>query len=335
MTKIEEQIGQTKVKSVVVGVWKGQNEVLTLALGESMSMVPSTKDMHIRIGGVTETFQGTLLMMLVEQGHLKLDDKISKWLPDLLSADEVTVEMLIKNTAGYKDYVLNDAFVNLITNQPFREITREEIIEYSVGDGKMNFPPGTKQAYSHTEFTILGEVMERATEKTMKQLYEENIFKPMGLKNTGYISTPELPLPVMHVFSKDRGVYEDATYWNPSWTGESGSLYSNLADLGRWGYIFGKGQLISPESFENLVGRYENYGREDLYFASGFVVANGWYLQNPSFNGYSGAFGFQPDGDYTVVVYSSISEDSPEGTVAFNIYKELIKIVTPDKPVNF
>src|SRR5690606_19089799 len=100
MTKIEEQIGQTKVKSVVVGVWKGQNEVLTLALGESMSMVPSTKDMHIRIGGVTETFQGTLLMMLVEQGHLKLDDKISKWLPDLLSADEVTVEMLIKNTAG-------------------------------------------------------------------------------------------------------------------------------------------------------------------------------------------------------------------------------------------
>src|SRR5690606_29007815 len=178
MTKIEEQIGQTKVKSVVVGVWKGQNEVLTLALGESMSMVPSTKDMHIRIGGVTETFQGTLLMMLVEQGHLKLDDKISKWLPDLLSADEVTVEMLIKNTAGYKDYVLNDAFVNLITNQPFREITREEIIEYSVGDGKMNFPPGTKQAYSHTEFTILGEVMERATGKTMKQLYEENIFRP-------------------------------------------------------------------------------------------------------------------------------------------------------------
>jgi CubicO group peptidase (beta-lactamase class C family) len=92
-------------KAVLFGMWVHDREVLTMALGHSMTTVPATTEMHYRIGGIAETFMSTLLLMLVEQGRISLDDKISRWFPDLLAADQVTVRMLVGNTAGYIDYV--------------------------------------------------------------------------------------------------------------------------------------------------------------------------------------------------------------------------------------
>ncbi|MBK8981604.1 MAG: beta-lactamase family protein [Ignavibacteria bacterium] len=335
LKKITELKEETKVKSLITGIKKGDEEILTIALGESMTSVPASADMHIRIGGVSEIFFGTLLMILSEKGEIDIDEKISKWMPELLAADKVTPLMLIKNTAGYKDYVLNKDFVDLVTKEPFRNFSREEIIAYSVGGGELNFTPGTDQKYSHTEFTILGKVIERATGKKMPELYEEYIFSPLNLQNTGYSVNQELPSPVLHAFSSDRGIYEDATYWNPSWTGDSGPLYSNLNDLIRFARAFGKGSLLTPASFERLVSRPEGAKNPDLYFASGFVVANGWYAQNPSFNGYSGAFGYLPEDDLTVIVFTTQSDDPKSDAQAFKILKEIVKIISPEKVINF
>src|SRR6185369_4800777 len=63
-------------RAVVFGMWQGEREILTMALGTSMTTVPATTDMHYRIGGIAETFMSTLLLMLVEQGRINLDDKI-------------------------------------------------------------------------------------------------------------------------------------------------------------------------------------------------------------------------------------------------------------------
>jgi hypothetical protein len=72
----------------------------------------------------------------------------------LLKADEVTVRMLVANTAGYIDYVRVQDFLDLELKEPFRTFTDQELIAYSVRDGKMNFPPGSSQQYSHTDNVI-------------------------------------------------------------------------------------------------------------------------------------------------------------------------------------
>jgi len=332
LTALKEE---KNVKSLIAGIWKRDEEIVTVALGESMTSVPAGIDMHLRIGGVSETFLGTLLMILAEKKIVTLDDKVSKWLPNLLAADKVTLKMLIKNTAGYKDYVLNKSFIDLISIEPFRNISRKEIIDFATSDGELNFPPGTKSVYSHTEFTILGEVLERATGRKMPDLYDEYIFQPLKLEHTGYSINSDLPYPVLHAFSSDRGIYEDATFWNPSWTGDSGPLYSNLNDLGRWAREFGKGKLLNPDSFAELISRPEGINRPDLYFASGFVVANGWYLQNPSFNGYSGAFGYLPSKELTIIIYTTQSQDPKSDAQAFQIFKDLVELITPEAKINF
>jgi len=205
-------------KAVVFGMWVHDREVLTTALGRSMTTVPATTDMHYRIGGVAETFMSTLLLMLVEQGQISLDDKISRWFPHLPAADQVTVRMLVANPAGYIDYVTVDDFLKLELAEPFRTFTDEELINYSVRDGKMSFPPGTSQQYSHTDNVILGQVIQRATKRSMKELYDKNIFGPMGMKDTQFPVDQEIPSPVLHAFTMDRKIYEDCTYWNPFWT---------------------------------------------------------------------------------------------------------------------
>jgi len=335
---VEAGAQEAGTKAVKFGMWVRNREVLMMALGDSMTTVPATTDMHYRIGGIAETFMSTLLLMLVEQGRISLDDKISRWFPHLLAADQVTVRMLVANTAGYIDYVTVDDFLKLALAEPFRTFTDEELINYSVRDGKMNFPPGTSQQYSHTDNVILGQVIQRATKQSMKDLYDKNIFGPLHMKDTQFPVDQEIQSPVLHAFTMDRKVYEDCTYWNPFWGSTPGLPTSNLHDLGKWGPILGTGRLISPAHFREQiaptsVGKGNN--KPDLYFAYGFVVANGWIVQNPTINGYSGGFGYNLANGVTIAVGATKSENATTDASAFDILKEVVKYVTPAALINF
>jgi CubicO group peptidase (beta-lactamase class C family) len=325
-------------KAVVFGMWVHDREILTTALGSSMTTVPATTGMHYRIGGIAETFMSTLLLMLVEQGRISLNEKISRWFPQLLGADQVTVRMLVANTAGYIDYVTVPDFLKLQVSEPFRTISDEELINYSVRDGKMNFPPGTSQQYSHTDNVILGQVIQRATKQSMKELYDENIFGPMGMKDTQFPTNQEIQEPVLHAFTMDRKLYEDCTYWNPLWGSTPGLPTSNIHDLGKWGPILGTGRLISRVHFQEQiaptsVGKGKN--KPNLYFAYGFIVANGWIVQNPSINGYSGAFGYNLANGVTIAVGATKSKTSTTDAAAFDILRDVVNYVTPASPINF
>jgi D-alanyl-D-alanine carboxypeptidase len=184
----------------------------------------------------------------------------------------------------------------------------------------------------------LGQVIQRATKQSMKELYDKNIFGPMGMKDTQFPVDQEIRSPVLHAFTMDRKVYEDCTYWNPSWGSTPGLPISNIHDLGKWGPILGTGRLISPAHFQEQiapasVGKGKN--KPDLYFAYGFVVANDWIVQNPGINGYSGAFGYNLANGVTIVAAATKSETATTDTPAFAILREVVKYVTPASPINF
>ena len=172
----------------------------------------------------------------------------------------------------------------------------------------------------------------------MKELYDINIFGPMGMKDTQFPVDQSIQSPVLHAFTMDRKFYEDCTYWNPFWGSTPGLPISNIHDLGKWGPILGTGRLISSAHFQEQiaptsVGKGRN--KPDLYFAYGFVVANGWIAQNPSINGYSGAFGYNLATGVTIVVETTKSETTKTDASAFDILREVTKYVAPATPINF
>jgi hypothetical protein len=96
--------------------------------------------------------------------------------------------------------------------------------------------------------------------------------------------------------------------------------------------------LISPAHFKEQIaptsaGKGRN--RPDLYFAYGFVVANGWMVQNPSINGYSGGFAYNPANGVTIVVEATKGETSTTDSAGFEILRDVVRYVTPTTPINF
>lgn len=81
------------------------------------------------------------------------------------------------------------------------------------------------------------------------------------------------------------------------------------------------------------VGRAGN--SPDLYFAHGFIYANGWYLQNPDINGYGGAFAYNATHGVTLVVVSTKNDQPVVDPAAIHILREVVKYVTPEMPLNF
>jgi D-alanyl-D-alanine carboxypeptidase len=90
---------------MVFGVWVNGRQLVTGALGSELPGVRATRDMHFRIGNVTEAFTDTLLLQLVAQRKVSLNDPVSRWFPGLHRARQVTLRMLAASTSGYADYV--------------------------------------------------------------------------------------------------------------------------------------------------------------------------------------------------------------------------------------
>jgi CubicO group peptidase (beta-lactamase class C family) len=206
---------EADLTGVIVSISVGDTLVLREALGTSMAGTDATPDMHFRNGAVAIAYMSTVLLRLQEEGVLGLDDSLSKWFPDYPRADEVTLRMLTASTSGYADYVNLDILP--LYEDPFRRYLPFELIDMGLSQ-PMACDPGTCFAYAHTNYVILGQVMEKAAGKPLADLSAEYALDPMGLETTPRETSAYIQQPVLHAFTAERGVFEDSTDWNPSWT---------------------------------------------------------------------------------------------------------------------
>jgi CubicO group peptidase (beta-lactamase class C family) len=348
------------LKAVILRVTIDGQEVVTEALGESMTGVPATTDMHFRNGAVAFSYMTTLLLQLVDQGAIRLDDPLATWLPDLPDADAVTLRMLANMTAGYPDYVQNAQFLKDIYAEPFRQWTPQELIAIGLSTPRV-FAPGTNWDYSHTNYVILGQVLERITGQPLATLMRENIFAPLGLNNTDSPSTAAISAPVLHAFSSERrealGIapatrfYEETTYWNPSWTTHQGAVQTtNIYDMAASAVAVGEGTLLSPAShqaqiapdllgFGSLLSGCPTCHTLDANYnyGLGIVLTGSWLVQNPLFFGWGGVMAYSPARKIAVAVVTTYDEQSFDDKGNYKnasqpIFGEIASYLAPNDP---
>ena len=261
---VKDTMAERHLKAVIVRVTVDGKEVLTQAVGDSMTGVPATPQMHFRNGAVAISYVSTLLLKLVDDKKVRLDDKMSKWLPDFPHADEVTLGQLAQMTSGYPDYVLgNDAFDAALYADPFKQWTTDDILA-QIRSRPLLYPPGTNWNYAHTNYVLLGLALEKATGQDMPTLLNDKVLRPLGLSQTANFDTPEIPSPVLHAFSSERRAalkippgtpfYEESTYWNPSWSITHGAIQTtNIYDLEATAVGIGSGKLLSADSYKAMV----------------------------------------------------------------------------------
>jgi CubicO group peptidase (beta-lactamase class C family) len=326
MRIVSDVMKQSHLKAVIVRVTEDGTEVATRAVGESMTGVPATPAMHFRNGAVAIWYVSTLLLRLVDENKVSLDDKLSKWLPDVPNSDRVTLRQLAQMTSGYVDYVIgNTEFDKALYEDPFRQWEPDQLLGYATSRPLL-YEPGTNWNYAHTNYVLLGKALEKATGQDMPKLLEDKVLRPLGLTNTANSFTPEIPAPVLHAFTSERRealkipsgtpFYEESTYWNPSWTITHGAIQTtNVYDMEATAAGIGSGKLLSKESYDTMVstdlrgktraqpGCTTCAEMSDVYtYGMGIVISGDWLLQNPLFAGEAGVAAYLPSKKIAIAI---------------------------------
>lgn len=331
---VAEVFASDKLGAVIAGVWKGGEPVMVGAMGDSIPGVPATIDMHHLLGNWTTPMLSTVLLQQVDAGVVSLDDPLSTWLPEVPAADQITLEMLARSTSGFPQYTNLPEFGPVLTANPYRQFSAEEIYQVGVKDGPL-FTPGTDFRFSDTNFILLSVALEKATGKPMEQLIREGVWEPLDITGMTPPTTSAKTQPVLHGFGTDRGMWEDETYWGPSWIGYAGGVAGNQDELRRFIEALAAGDLVTPESHElqfsdRSIGMGGNTAEK--FYAMGFIVADGWMFLNPGLPGYRGGAGHLDD--WTIVVYTTQSPDTdPSAPSATTVFEKLSAIVSPDQPM--
>jgi D-alanyl-D-alanine carboxypeptidase len=320
-------------KAIMFALTIGGEEVVNNAYGISMTEANANRHMHFRIGAPTIAFEASLMLQLVDRKMLNLDDKISKWYPDLPFADIITIRMLANSTTGYYDYVHSPIVQNA---DVFMEWSPDELVAIAVAQ-PMAFFPGTSWQYSHTNFVILGQILEKVSGMPMNHAITEYILNPLNLQNTHYPTNSKIQKPVLHAYTSARGVYEDSTYWNPSVYPFSGIMISNLSDMGKWARAFGTGQLISKKSYGNFIAPTTvGLGplNSNFYFGLGALFDYTWIILTVNVQGYTAIFAYLPSTDLAMVVYNTVNEGTPPNiNLSLSVFYEVAAYLNTIQPI--
>lgn len=234
--------------------------------------IPNTPDTKFRLGSITKQFTATLVMQLVEQGKIKLDGKLSDYLPDYRKdvGEKVTIHHLLTHTSGIPSYTGLPRFFEDVSRNPYK--VDEFVKKYASGD--LQFEPGSKFAYNNSGYFLLGAIIEKVTGKPYEQVLQENIFDPVGMKNTGYDHHNTILQKRAAGYDKTADGYTNAPYLDMSIPYAAGSLYSTVEDLYLWDQALYTDKLISAKSKELMYTPFlEKY-------AYGWAVADASFKQN-------------------------------------------------------
>jgi len=216
--------------------------------------IPNTLDTKFRIGSITKSFTAILVLQLVEQGKLRLDGKITDYLPDFpkKTGDKITVNQLLTHTSGLPDYNNVPDFFRLVQSGL---LSQSDILK-RISEYDLVFEPGTKFGYSNDGYTLLGAIIEKATGKPYDQVLQENILKPLKMNNSGYSRRNVVLEKRASGYRKRLSGYENPLYYVES---PASGMYSTVNDLYLWEQALYTDALLSPK-YKDLMWSISLYG---------------------------------------------------------------------------
>jgi CubicO group peptidase (beta-lactamase class C family) len=219
--------------------------------------ITNTPNSKFRIASLTKQFTAVAILLLEEQGKLKITDNINKYITDAPSAwKKVTLFHLLNHTSGIPNYTsFSDFSVSTtITKTPEQQID-------SFRNKPLNFQPGSDFEYNNSGYVLLGYLIEKISGQSYQDFVVNNIFNPLEMKNSGYDSHSEIILHRASGYMVSLKGICNADYLDMSIPYSAGSLYSTTQDLLQWEQALFGGKIISIDSFEKMMQPFKNnYG---------------------------------------------------------------------------
>ena len=276
--------------------------------------VPNTPEKIFRLGSITKQFTGMAISMLQERGKLSVSDPMCNYFADCPDIwKPITIKHLLNHTSGITNYTSFPDFAKT-TIMPVTTAAMADRIKKE----KLEFVPGERMSYSNSGYFLLGNIIEKASGKTYANFLQENIFTPLGMKQTGYDDPLRIIPNRAAGYQKQAGEVINASYMDMSVPYAAGSLYSTTGDLLIWDQALYTEKLVSKKSLEEIFTPWKG----EAGYAYGWGIGKKFDRREISHGG--GIYGFAteisrfPDDHVTIVVLSNV-QAAPAGQIANNL----------------
>ena len=236
---IRSELARQRIPGASVAILRGDSVVLSRGYGWANVelRVPASDSTIYQSGSMGKQFTAAGIMLLVGQGRLRLEDRITRWLPEGKGVwDSVTIRHLLTHTAGMAEY----------TDSTFdyrKDYTEDQLVRFAASR-PLDFIPGQRWSYSNTGYLLLGVLIHRVTGQFYGDVLHRLIFEPVGMNTTRVISEADIIPNRAAGYQLIRGQVKNQSWVSPSLnTTADGALYFSVKDLARWAVALNLGDV--------------------------------------------------------------------------------------------
>lgn len=347
--KIEEQMHARDIPGALIYVDVPGEGTWSAALGKAKLAIddPMEFDDHFRVGSITKTFTGTVILQLVDEGKLRLDDPVSKYQPEVPNGKNITIRETLNMSSGLFSYSEDKGFNQTLDSDPHKVWEPEELVSIGLRH-KPVFPPGKGFYYSNTNFVLLGMIVEELTGQPLEEAYEERIFEPLRMTQTSLPERTSAAIPAPHAqgymygtnveamelsmltgkkaaeANESAGKPSDVTGHNPSWAWAAGGAISTVHDLKIYAKALATGELLSPQTQKQRLTWSPHRPAPDAKYGLAVAQIAGSYIgHDGQLPGFNSLVAYDPQRKITVVFNSNLYA-SPDGSTPATVIPKLI-----------
>lgn len=267
--------------------------------------IPNDPETKFKICSLTKQFTAALVLLLEQDSKLHIDDLVNKYLPDApASWGKITVRELLNHTSGIPDLIGEKEFAtwSMVPHTPVEQLA-------FFRDKSLDFEPGTKFAYSNSNYVVLGLVIEKVSGQRYETLLHERILEPLGMKDTGLDTDDLVLVRRAEGYGQGRNGLVAARSMSMSVPWAAGALYSTTDDLLRWEHGLFDGKILNEAELKAMTTAGQgNYGLGvEVRDVDGLkVIEHGGGIQ-----GFSTELIYVPERNIAVVVLSNVYSSVP------------------------
>ncbi|MFE7593488.1 serine hydrolase domain-containing protein [Kitasatospora sp. NPDC057512] len=329
---IRQVMSEASVPGVIVGYTSPRGSYQrAFGVADKATGAPMSPDFYMRIGSVTKTFTTTAVLRLVDQGRVRLDDPISRYVPNVPGGDAITLRQLGEMRSGLYSYTEDEDFRQTVVNDPNHPFTPEQLLAYAFKH-PADFPPDTRFGYSNTNTILLGLVVEKVGGRPVGDVLKAQVFTPAGLPRTVFPTDAAFPDPHPRGYTSDPRTDSvvDATDFNPSWGWAADAVISNLADLQTWSRVLATGEpLLKPATQAERV-KGKSTGVTGIDYGFGVLDVHGWVGHPGTIPGFGSLVVYLPKARASLVILLNTDVPYRDADLSTPLAEAITKIVTPN-----
>ncbi len=271
--KLNAAIGQVMTSSGVpsasIGIAQNGRIAYTRAFGMARLQppLPATAGMAYPIGSISKQFTATAILLLQQDGKLRLEDPVSKFFPQLTRASDVTLRNLLTHTSGYQDYAPQDYTIPRwkMPGDPLK------VVEEFAGK-PLDFEPGTQWQYSNTNFVLAALIVQKVSGMPFAEFLQTRVLQPAGLQKVLNLNTQQKDLQVTGYMRNALAPLRPAAMEAPGWYFGDGDLAMPAASLLTWDLTILNESLLSKASYREFETSFKLADGQDSHYGLGVSI---------------------------------------------------------------